>query len=102
MTRRRNNHEGTIFQLASGKWRAQVAIDDRRLGYTAKTRQECSKWVRDTNILVQKERRRPKTHMTYKEYLEEWLVGIKSSIKDTTFSHYSYLAKNHILPHWER
>jgi integrase len=98
MAKRRNNHEGTIFQLPSGRWRVQVAINSRRQGYTANTRQECSSWVRNTFIKAQNQGISPVSKITYGEYLENWLIAIESSIKETTFTHYEQLLRKHILP----
>jgi len=45
---KRGNNEGTINQLPSGSWRAQIYLNGQRLGKTKKSKFEAQKWIRDT------------------------------------------------------
>ena len=98
MAKRRNNHEGTICRLPSGRFRAQVEINGRRLGYTADTRQACSIWLR--NVYQQSEQNdiSPVDNRNYSQFLEDWLVSIKSSLRNTTWTQYQRYVITQIIP----
>jgi hypothetical protein len=98
MARRRNNHEGTICRLPSGRFRAQVEIDSRRLGYTADTRQACSIWLRNIHRQLPQNPISASESKTLGVFLEDWLVIVKSSLRLTTWTQYHHLAKTHIIP----
>ncbi len=42
----RGKHEGSISQDRSGKYRAMVSLDGKRLSKSFKTKQECKAWIR--------------------------------------------------------
>lgn len=49
MARRRSNHEGTIYKLANGSFRAQIRLNGGgRLSHNAKTEKECIEWRKKT------------------------------------------------------
>jgi hypothetical protein len=48
MAKKRSHNEGTIYQLPSGSWRAQIYINGHRLGKTKKSKKEAQAWLRKT------------------------------------------------------
>jgi len=53
MAKRRTAGEGTICQLPSGSWRAQVSLRGRRLSYTAKNQQAARDWIRKIQAQIE-------------------------------------------------
>jgi len=98
MKKRRGNKEGTIYQRTNGNWRAQISIMGKRLSYTAETRKEAQKWVRE----IRNEMERGLTHegarITFGEWLDEWLVSKKHHVAVQTQSYYSQIIRDYIKP----
>jgi len=47
MAIRRLNHEGSLSQLPSGSWRAQITLDGRRIGKSFKKQAQARDWLRE-------------------------------------------------------
>lgn len=95
---RRGRNEGTIFRKASGKWRAQVTIDGKRLGYTASTRAECHDWLRGMLDQIDQGMTFDGRNTTLADYLEEWISIKKSSVRTNTGVQYERLIIRYIKP----
>jgi len=98
MAKRRNNHEGTICKLPSGRWRAQIVISGQRLGFTADTRQACSIWLRNIRHQLPQNPILAGESKSLGVFLEDWLAIAKSSLRLTTWTQYHHLVENHIIP----
>src|SRR4030042_5978674 len=98
MAKRRNNHEGTICRLPSGRWRAQIVINGQRRGFTADTRQACSIWLRNIHHQLPQNPILAGESKSLGVFLKDWLAIAKSSLRLTTWTQYHHLVENHILP----
>ena len=78
---RRGNHEGTINQLPSGNWRAQIYINGYRLGKTKNTKKEAQAWLRQTLEKTTRGFTGHGSNMLYETYLKEWLSAKKNAVK---------------------
>jgi len=47
MAKRRGKKEGTLYQRANGRWRAQVCMDGSCASFTAESKAECHAWLRE-------------------------------------------------------
>ncbi len=70
MGRNRVKGEGSIYQRANGRWRAQIYIAGERLSYSAKTRTEAL----------------------------DWLETKKTHVAEQTWSYYSQIVRDYIKP----
>ena len=95
---RRGNNEGTICQLPSGSWRAQIYINGYRLGKTKKTKREAQTWLRQTLEKTVRGYTGHGSNMLYETFLDDWLSAKKSAIKFSTWSLYEAIIRNHIIP----
>ena len=98
MAKRRSNHEGTIYQRKNGTWRAQVTLDGRRLHFSARTQRECQEWIKKTIGRIDNGMTYASTKTTLEEYMSGWLESSKSSLRETTWSHYNGVTQRYILP----
>lgn len=99
MAKRRGNLEGSIYQLPSGKWRAQINIHGTRLSQTAETKKDCQRWLR---TVVNKDEMGfdfNKSKVMYDEFIRNWLISAKPSLQPRTWSQYNQLARDHIIPY---
>ncbi len=96
--KRRGNLEGSIQQRPNGRWRVQVSIQGKRLSFSAKTRSECQQWLKNTLKQIDAGLTFAGAQQTLLEYLEGWLVSIKSTIRPHTWSQYSSGVYFHIAP----
>ena len=70
---KRGNHEGTINQLPSGSWRAQIYVNGQRIGKTFKKRLFAQAWLRDVAYKLGKGLRVKESQITLKNCLQSWL-----------------------------
>ena len=98
MKKRRGNQEGTIYQRSSGKWRAQISIDGRRLSYSAETRKEAQNWLREIRNDIDRGLTHEGATLKFGEWLDEWLITKEHHIAIQTYSYYSQLVRDYIKP----
>ena len=99
MTKRRGNHEGSIHQRKDGSWRAQITLEGRRLSFSAKTRRECQRWIKNTINQIDDGLSFSNTKITLEEYLSSWLTSKKGTLRSSTYTHYEQLVDSYINPH---
>ena len=95
---RRGNNEGTIYQLPSGSWRAQIYINGYRLGKTRKSRKEAQEWLRDVFGKIDRGYTGHGSNSLLEVYLNEWLNSKSNAIKKSTSNLYECVIRNHINP----
>jgi integrase len=98
MAKRRSNHEGTIYKLSNGSYRAQIRLNGERLSHTAKTEKECIDWRKKTIAQIDQGLTYASAQTTLAELLENWLVNIKSSLLEESWYHYDMLSHKKIIP----
>ena len=98
MAKKRVNGEGSISRLPSGTWRAQVVVDGRRLSHTAKLRDECTLWVRQTLNQVDQGFTYSANRQTVAEYLREWFQLAQPALKPKTAHQYQQYIEKRIIP----
>ena len=96
--KRRGNKEGSIQLRPNGRWRVQVSLQGKRISYSAKTRGECQLWLKDIQKQIDAGLTFAGANETLLEYLDGWLVSIKSTIRPHTWSQYSCGVHYHIAP----
>jgi len=96
---RRGKNEGTIYQLPSGSWRAQIYINGIRLGKTRKSKLEAQKWLRETLGEVDHGFTGRGSNIPIEAFLNEWLSLKSTSIKQSTLNLYECTIRNHIIPY---
>ena len=95
---KRANNEGSLHKLPNGHWRAQMSIGCQRVSHTAGTKRECQEWIKSMTSQVDMGMSFQGTKQTLAEYLEAWLLGIQSSLREGTFYQYKMTCRRHILP----
>ena len=84
MTNRRGNHEGSIRKLPSGSFRVQVTINGKRISFSAPTRKEVQDWLQQINLECTEIAKFPMKDLTLEEYLDNWLLVKKTTIRHAT------------------
>jgi len=98
MAKKRGNSEGTIHQLPSGSWRAQVSIQGHRVSHSSNTRREAQEWLRKTNRQIDDGLTYAYSKLTLEEYLTDWLKGKKSVVRRSTWVQYEQITRCYINP----
>lgn len=96
---RRGKNEGSIYKRKNGSWRAQVSIDGKRLSFTADSRAECNEWLRRTMDLVDQGMTYQSRNLSLQEYLQDWFLVKKSTIKTKTAYDYGRNINKYLIPH---
>ncbi len=96
---RRSASEGTIYQLPSGHWRAQVCLPGRkRLGYTAKTQAGAREWIRKVKGQMDAGMTYDDNKVTLDQFMEGWLATKTSQVRLSTGRLYSNMVHAYIQP----
>jgi integrase len=98
MAKRRSNHEGTIYKLSNGSYRAQIRLNGERLSHTAKTEKECIEWRKKTITQIDQGLTFTGAQTTVAELLDGWLVNIKSSYQPESWYIYEMNSHKRIIP----
>lgn len=97
-TVKRGNNEGSITQLADGRWQARISMDARRKAFYGATRAEAAAKLnaalrdRDRGLPMFEERQ------TVAQYVASWLEAIRPTVRPSTWKRYRDLMTLHALP----
>ena len=98
MAKKRSSGEGTISQLPSGSWRAQVSLRGKRISYTGKTQANVREWIRKTRDQIDQGYTYDDERTTVGTFLEGWLASKKIQVRSATSEHYDYVVHATLLP----
>jgi integrase len=98
MAKIRGKKEGSIHQRPNGSWRVQISLDGQRLSFTARTRRECQEWLKKTISQIDQGMKFSSATVKLGEFMNTLLISAKSSVRQTTWSHYEQLTRNYVLP----
>jgi integrase len=96
--KRRSDNEGSIYKTPSGKWRAQVTLDGRRLGATSATKAEAIEWIRKTKGQIDQCLTYSSSQTDYKTFVEGWLAQKEHSVRLHTYESYERVTRLYIIP----
>ncbi len=95
---KRANQEGSMHQMKSGNWRAQVSLYGRRLSFSAPSQAECRDWIRKTLGKIDAGLTQEIMQLSYGDYLSDWLANIKPTVRFTTFEQYQQISRDYVSP----
>lgn len=98
MATKRNNNEGSLYQLPSGSWRAQIYVKGQRISHTEKMKSDAISWIRGKLQEIDKGNSNKPSNVTFPDFINSWLISIKPSIRPVTWYQYDMTARKHILP----
>ena len=98
MARKRGQNEGTIYQRKDGLWTVQVTIQNKRISKYFRTQSECREWLRNTQSQIQNGLTLAGARTTVIEFLQQWLVTIRESVRPKTLDQYTQIVRQHIVP----
>ena len=98
MAKRRTAGEGTIGQLPSGSWRAQVSLKGRRLSHTSKNQQAVREWIRKIHDQIDQGLTYDDERTTLGKFMEGWLATKKSQLRNASNEQYCMMSRLYIEP----
>ena len=98
MVKKRSSSEGTIYQLPSGHWRAQICIDKKRLSTTKHSKAEARDWVREMQDQVKMGMTYEASQTTLASFIRGWMASKRLSIRTATYEQYEIMCRVYILP----
>jgi len=102
MVKKRSAGEGTICQLPSGSWRAQVTLKGRRLSHTAKNQQAARDWIRKIQAQIEQGLTYDDERTTLGMFLEGWLATKKHALRLATYEQYSWVSRLYLQPNFRK
>ena len=103
MKKNRANGEGSIFKRGDGRWVGSVTtgweqgIQQRKYVY-GKTRLEVSKKITETLKAVKDSTPIPLDLLTVSAFADDWLEGVRPSIRPKTYESYESILWVHVKP----
>ena len=98
MAKKRGNSEGSLHQLPSGSWRAQVTLEGHRLSHTSQTHREALEWLKKITRRIDDGLTYTYSKLTLEEYLKDWLTGKKPSVRPSTWVQFEQVTRKYINP----
>ena len=98
MAKKRSNGEGSIRRRSSGNWEVQLSLEGHRLARTFKTHRECQDWLRKTRGQIDDGLTFASTKLRLGEYITDWIMSSKTSLRQSTWIHYEQLIRQYITP----
>jgi len=98
MARIRVKGEGSIYQRANGRFRAQIWIAGERLSYSAKTKKEARDWLLKIRNKVNNGLNVEGSKIIYSDFLDDWLETKKPQVAEQTWSYYAQIVRDYIKP----
>jgi len=98
MAKKRSNGEGSIRRRSSGNWEVQLSLEGHRLARTFKTHRECQDWLRKTRGQIDDGLTFASTKLRLGEYITDWIMSSKTSLRQSTWIHYEQLIREYITP----
>jgi integrase len=95
---KRGNHEGTIYHRKDGLWMAQISTTTGRKSLYGKTRAEVQRKMDSAKADLAKGLPLPDGHQTVKQYLEDWLEGVRTEVRSSSFLRYRTIVQKHLIP----
>ena len=99
MSKRRTAGEGTIIQLPSGSWRAQVSLKGRRLSHTARNQQGARQWIRKIQDQIEQGLTYDDEQTTVGIFLEGWVAIKKTELRLATYEQYAWVSRLYLQPY---
>lgn len=98
MAKKRGNSEGSINQLPSGSWRAQITLQGHRVSHTSKSRREAQEWLKQITLRVDDGLTYAHSRVSVEDYLKEWVIGKHSTVKHGSWVQYDQVTRVYITP----
>lgn len=99
MSQRRNNGEGSLIQLKSGKWAGQYYLDGKRKAVYGKTKQEAYQKLRVALEELESGLDIERRDGMLGEWLDYWLkIYAKPRVKRSTYINYEANIRLHVKP----
>lgn len=98
MAKRRTAGEGTINQLPSGSWRAQVSLGGHRLSHTSKSQQAVRDWIRKIQDQIDQGLTYDDERTTLGKFMGGWLANKKSQLRMASSEQYFRMYQSYIEP----
>jgi integrase len=94
----RGRNEGSVFQLKTKKWRAQIYQSGKRISRNFTTKEDALVWLRTTQVNMDRGYNLLGGNITLEEYLASWLENRRISLRTQTAHAYERVILNHITP----
>lgn len=101
---KRGNNEGSIYRRTSdGRWVGALTVTEpergqKRRTVVRKTQREVQEALRELRKELDGGIRPMSRTVTVGAYLEAWLVGVETAVRDRTHRRYAELLRHHVIP----
>lgn len=97
--KRRGHGEGTIYQLPTGRWRAQLTVGDKRVSKSFGSRADARDWLARAQKIIQDGLPVETSQITVAAYLDRWLRDVVAHrVRPRTLESYEYIVRVHLTP----
>jgi integrase len=98
MTKKSGQNQGSVSLRKDGSVQAQISIDGKRISKYFKTKREANAWRIETLNKIQNGMFNSGPQVLLSEYLAQWLIASKDSVRPKTHIQYRQIVEQHINP----
>ena len=98
---KRGHGEGSIYQRKDGRWAASITLEGgtrKRKTFYGKTRKEVQEKLRIALNDQKQGTLATGPKQTLETYLTNWLAGIESTLRPSTYQQYRSVIRTHLIP----
>ena len=98
MTKKSGQNQGSVSLRKDGSVQAQITVDGKRISKYFKTKREANAWRIETLNKIQNGMFNSGPQVLLAEYLAQWLIASKDSVRPKTHIQYRQIVEQHINP----
>ena len=98
VAKKSGQNQGSVSVRKNGTIMVQLTVDGKRITKYFKTKKEANAWRIESLHKIQKGMFNSGPQVLLSEYLEQWLIASKDSIRPKTHIQYRQIIEQHILP----
>lgn len=98
MTKKSGQNQGSVSLRKDGLVLAQITVDGKRISKYFKTKREANAWRIETLNKIQNGMFNSGPQVLLSEYLAQWLIASKDSVRPKTHIQYRQIVEQHINP----
>jgi integrase len=98
MKGKKGQNQGSVSIRKNGSYLAQISVEGKRISKYFKTKREANLWILDSLNKVQKGMFYSGPQVLVSDYLDQWLVDSKDSVRPKTHIQYCQIIEQHIIP----
>jgi len=97
--RKRGQGEGSVYRRKDGRWAASISqVNGKRRTFYGRTAAQAREKLATAQHAIAQGLPLPSEQLTVARFAQDWLAGIRPTVRPATWQHYESLIRIHVLP----